>query len=101
MFFFLLINLWSFLLFSSHRVSVIEERDRNGKIVGEVVFAKLGNFDAIILYLRGERCFRTGFRVRGCYFRPGTRTVCTKVKPEEEIINAIVLFVRKQLLFSI
>lgn len=48
-FFFLLTNLWSFLLFSSRRVSVIGERDRNGKIVGEVVFAKLGIFGAIIL----------------------------------------------------
>lgn len=48
-FFFLLMNLWSFLLFSSHRVSVNEEGDRNGKIVGEVVFAKLGIFGAIIL----------------------------------------------------
>lgn len=48
-FFFLLTNLWSFLLFSSHRVFVIEEGDRNGKIVGEVVFAKLGIFGAIIL----------------------------------------------------
>lgn len=35
------------------------------------------------------------------YFGPVTRIVYTKLKPEEEIIKAIVLFVPKQLLFCI
>lgn len=80
-----------------------EERDRDGEMVGvEVVFVKTWNLRHDRIIIEPEKgVFGLGLEFVALISVQQRVLFTTKVKPEEEIINAIVLFARKQLLFPV